>query len=85
MIFTLLKDLDHPALLEEQKQNIYADAYEKNLNQYVKLPSKKKEMDIHDSLDYWPKIIKDGINWLSFLDIMEYTADMIENDIIILP
>ena len=47
----LLKDLDHPALIEERKQNIYAAAYGKKLNQDLKLPSKKKNIDRHDSLD----------------------------------
>ena len=37
-----MDDLDHPAFIEEWKQNIYDAAYEKKSNQYVKLPSKKK-------------------------------------------
>ena len=39
-----MEDLDHSTLIEERKKKIYADAYEKNLNQYVKLPSIKKKM-----------------------------------------
>ena len=30
--------LDHPSLIEERKQNIDATAYEKNINQDVKMP-----------------------------------------------
>ena len=37
-----LVDLDHPVLIEERKQDIDADAYEKNLYKDVKLPSIKK-------------------------------------------
>ena len=40
--------LDHPALIEEWKQNIDADSYENNLNQDVKLPSIKKGFDRND-------------------------------------
>ena len=31
--------IDHPALIEEWKQNLDADAYEININQDVKIPS----------------------------------------------
>ena len=34
----IVEDLDHPTLIEEWKQNIDADSYEKNINQDVKLP-----------------------------------------------
>ena len=36
-------------------------------------------------MTYWPTSIKDVINWFPFLNIMEYTADKIYNDIILLP
>ena len=39
-----MEDLDHPALIEEWKQNIDADAYENNLNKDVKIPSIKKNL-----------------------------------------
>ena len=39
-----MNNLDHPTLIKERKQNIDAGAYEKNLNQDVKLPSIKKKM-----------------------------------------
>ena len=50
----------------------------------VKLPSKNKEIDCHDSLDYWTTSIKEGINWASFLDIVEYTAEGTEDEITLL-
>ena len=39
-----MDNLDHPGFIEEHKQNIYAAAYENNLNQDVKLPSMKKKL-----------------------------------------
>ena len=45
-------------MIEEWKQNIDATAYEKTLNQYLKLTSKKKKLDRLDSIEYWPTSIK---------------------------
>ena len=67
------------------KQNIDFAAYEKNLNQDLNLPSKKKKIDHNDSFDYCPTSIKEVINWLYFLDIMEYTAYSTDNEITLLP
>ena len=39
-----MNNLDHTALIEEWKQNLDAAAYEKNLNQYVKIPSVQKKL-----------------------------------------
>ena len=39
-----MKNIDHPALIEEWKKNIDAAAYEKNINQDVKIPSIKKKL-----------------------------------------
>ena len=36
-----MDDINHPAIIEEWKQNLDAASYEKQLNQYVKLPSNK--------------------------------------------
>ena len=38
----LLNNLYHPELIEKWKQNLDYDAYEKDLNQDVKLPPNKK-------------------------------------------
>ena len=38
-----MDDIDHPAFIEVGK-NIDDAAYEKNINQYVKIPSIKKKM-----------------------------------------
>ena len=33
----LMKDIDHPELIQEQEQNIYSDAYEINIDKEIKL------------------------------------------------
>ena len=44
------------------------------------LPSTKKKMDRNYKTECWPKIIIESLNWLPFIDIMEFTADRIKND-----
>ena len=61
-------------------KNIDAAAYEKNRYKDEKLPSIKKNIDRNDKTEYWQKIIKGILNWLPFLDTIEFTADRIEND-----
>ena len=38
-----------------------------------------------DKTECWPKIIMGSLNWLPFIDIIEFTADKIENDKNIFP
>ena len=45
----------------------------------------KKEIYRHNIKSYWPTIKIGYIRWFPFLTIMEYTADKINNQIIILP
>ena len=75
-----MDDLDHPVLIKELKQNLDAAAYEKNLNQDVKIPSIKKKIDRNNKTEYWPTSIKESLSWLSFLYIMGFTKEKIEND-----
>ena len=51
------------------------------LNEEINIPSKRKEIDPRCSIDYLQTSIKEGINLLSFMNIMEYTADKIYNEI----
>ena len=74
-----MEDLGYPALIEEWKQNIHADAYENNLYQDVKISSIKKNIDRNHKTEYWPTNIKEILNWLPF-SIMEFNTDRIEND-----
>ena len=55
-------------------------AHEKNLNKDVKLTSIKRKIDRNDKTEYWPTSMKESLNWFSFFDIMEFTADRTEND-----
>ena len=45
----------------------------------------KKKIDRNYKTDCWPKIITERLNWLPFLDFMEFTVDKMENDINIFP
>ena len=81
----IMKYIEHPALIEEWIQNIDAAAYEKNLHTDEKLPLMKKKIDSNYKTECWPKSIMESLNWLPFLDIMEFTADSINNDKNILP
>ena len=62
----LLNYINHPALIQEWKLNLYASAYEKKIDSGVYKPSDKKEIDCHDSDSYWPTSIKDTINLFPF-------------------
>ena len=66
-------------LIEEWKQNIDTAAYDNNINQDVKIPSIKREIDRNNKNEYWPTSIKEILHWLPFLDIMKFTADRIKN------
>ena len=75
-----MEDLEHPALIEEWIQNIDSVYYEKHLHKDEKLPSLKKKMYPTYKTECWPKIILDGLNWLPFIETMDFTADRIYND-----
>ena len=77
--------LYQPALIEEWKQNIDAADYEKNQNQYVKLPSIKKKNDCNYKTEYWPTSINESLHWFPFIYIMDFTAERIEYDKKLLP
>ena len=74
----LLKDIKNPKLIQEQKLNLDAEAYEKYVDAYMSKPSDEKESDHHDGDFYWPTSIKDTIKWFTFLTIMEHTANIIK-------
>ena len=76
----IMEDIGHPTLIEEWIQNLDSDAYEKYIYKDVKLPSIRKKIDRNDKTEYWPKSIVESLNWLTLLDITEFTTDRIEND-----
>ena len=60
-VVPLLKDINHPELLQEWKLNIDAAAYERNIDANMYKHSNKKEIDCNDRDLYWPSKIKDTI------------------------
>ena len=72
-------------MIEERIQNLDSAAYEKNLHKDEKLPSIKKKIDCNYKTECWPKSITESLNWLPFLEIMDFTVDRIENDKNLLP
>ena len=50
----------------------------KIIDDNVYKPSDKKEIDRHDSDLYWPNSIKDTIQRLSFLAIIEHTENILK-------
>ena len=54
----VMDNLDHTGLIEEWRQILDAAAYEKTLNQDVKLPSKNKTTDCNNKTEYCPTSIK---------------------------
>ena len=39
----------------------------------------KNKIDINYKTDCWPEIIMESLNWLPFLDVMEFTVEKINN------
>ena len=76
----VMKDLENSALTKEWIQNLDAAAYEKNIHKDEKLPSIKKKIDRNHKTECWPKSIMEILNWLPFLDIIEFTTDRIKNN-----
>ena len=77
-VVPLLKDINHPALLQEWKLNIDAAEYKRNINANLYKPSEKNKFNRVDSDYFWPTSIKETIKWFPFLTIMEYTAKIME-------
>ena len=75
-----IKEIHHPALLQEWKLNLDAAEYEKNMKANMYKPSEKKKINRVDSGEHWPTSIKETIQWFPFLTIMEHTANKMENN-----
>ena len=67
-----IKEIHHPALLQEWKLNLDAAEYENNMKDNIYKPSEKKS-NLVDSDEHWPTSIEKKIQWFTFLTIMEYT------------
>ena len=68
----IMKNINHPALIEEWKQNLDFAAYENNIKQYMKITSIKKQNDRNDKTEYWPTSINESLNWFPFFDTIEF-------------
>ena len=71
-----IKEIHHPALLQEWKLNLDSAEYERNIDANMSKPSDKKQVDRHDSDLYWTTSIKYTIQWFTFLTIIEHTANI---------
>ena len=65
-----IKEINHPAIIQEWKLNIDAAEYEKNMAK-SHLPSHKKKINRQDNHDHWPASIKSTLQWFPFRAIME--------------
>ena len=52
----------------------------KYLHKDDNLPSMMEKIDCNYKTEFWPKSTMESLNWLPFLDIMEFTANNIKND-----
>ena len=76
-----IKEIHHPALLQEWKINLDAAEYKNNMKANMYKPSEKNEFNRVDSDKHWPTSIKKKIQWFTFLTIMENNAnEMKENN-----
>ena len=54
----LIKEINHPSLLQERRQNLDAAEYKRYIDANLYKPSEKKKFNCHDSDYYWPTPIK---------------------------
>ena len=75
-----IKEINHPAFLQEWKLNIDAAEYEINMAADMYKPSKKKKINRIDDHENWPTSIKSTIQWFPFHSIMEHTVNIMQDD-----
>ena len=66
-----IKEIHHPALIQEWKLNLDAAEYENNMKANMYKPSDKNKIHCVDSDEHWPTSIKKTIQWFPFLAIMD--------------
>ena len=74
-----IKEIYHPAIIQEWKLNIDASEYEKNMT-LSHVPSYKKIIYRIDDFEHWPESIKSTLQWFPFHEIMEYTGNVMQDD-----
>ena len=73
-----MKEMDHPALIQERKISLDTASYQKKIDKKEKPPPKKKVIDRNDSQGFWPKFIIEDMKWFPFQGIMPHTSGNIE-------
>ena len=68
-----IKEINHPAFLQEWKLNIDAAYYENNMKANMYKPSEKETYNLVDNHKHCPASIKNRMQWFPFLTIMEHT------------
>ena len=74
-----IKEINHPAFLQEWKLHIDAAEYEKNIEPNRYKPSEKKKINRIDDNEQWPASTKSTIQWFPFLTIMESTGNIMQD------
>ena len=74
-----IKEINHPAIIQEWKLNIDGAEYEIKMAK-TNIPSDKKKINRQDDHDHWPASIKSILHWFPFHAIMEYTGNLMQDD-----
>ena len=61
-----IKEIYHPAIIQEWKLNINAAEYEKNMT-LTHVPSTKKIINRKDEFKHWPESIKSTMQWVQYV------------------
>ena len=73
-----MREIDHPVLIKEWNFNLDTSSHLKNIDKKERLTSNEKEIDRHNSQEFWLKSIIGDMNWFPFQGIMLHAADNIE-------
>ena len=74
-----IKEINRPEIIQEWKLDIDAAEYEKNMSK-SHVPSDKKKINRQDDHYHWPASIKSTLRWFPFRAIMEYTGNLMQDD-----
>ena len=75
-----IKEINHPAFLQEWKLNLDAAEYEQNLKANMYKPSEKNKFNRVDNQKHWPastKIKRSGFIFLTLWNILQIKFKMI--------
>ena len=75
-----IKEINHPALLQEWKLNLDAAKYEKYMKANMYEPSEKEKFNRIDNHKHWSALIKNKIQWFTLPSIIEDTANQMQED-----